>query len=145
MSTNILRVLVITSLMLVSGIVSQDCLAQDSKTKCETTGPNDVFTVVEQMPQYPGGEKARVDFMMKNLKYPKSAQKSGLQGTVYVSFIVEKDGSIKKAEVIRGIGTACDQEALRVVKMMPKWKAGKQRGKTVRTKYTLPISFSLGK
>ncbi len=102
-----------------------------------------VFTVVEDMPQFPGGESSRVKYMMENLKYPEAAKEKGLQGTVYVSFVVEKNGSVGNVKVIRGIGGGCDEEAFRVVKAMPKWTSGKQNGEPVRVLFNLPIQFKL--
>lgn len=102
-----------------------------------------VFVVVEDQPQFPGGEKARKQYLANNVEYPQLARESGIEGTVYVSFVVEKDGSITDVRVLRGIGGGCDKEAVRVVKDMPKWKSGKQRGKAVRVKFQMPIRFTL--
>jgi periplasmic protein TonB len=99
--------------------------------------------MVDQMPQFPGGEEARMQYMAKSITYPKEAMDKGLQGVVYVSYVVEKDGSITNAKVVRGIGGGCDEEALRVVKTMPKWTPGKQNGKLVRVQFNMPISFKL--
>ncbi len=109
----------------------------------KNTGPNEVFTVVETMPQFPGGDEARMTYLMNTIQYPEAAKKEGQQGTVFVSFIIEKDGSIKDAKVLRGIGKECDQEALRVIKGMPKWVPGKQRGEEVRVQFNMPIKFKL--
>jgi len=103
----------------------------------------EIFVIVEQTPEYPGGDEARLNFLRNNIKYPQMAREAGIQGTVYVSFTVEKDGSITQVKVLRGIGGGCDEEAIRVTKMMPKWKAGKQRGKEVRVSYNMPIKFTL--
>ena len=103
----------------------------------------EVFTVVENMPQFPGGEEARIKYMMENLKYPEAAKKEGLQGTVYVSFVIGKDGQIADAKILRGIGKACDAEALRVVSEMPKWIPGTQKGQAVRVQFNMPIKFTL--
>jgi TonB family protein len=104
---------------------------------------DEVYTVVETMPQFPGGEEARIKYMINAIKYPEAAKKQQLQGTVYVSFIVEKDGSISDTKVLRGIGKLCDEEAIRVIEAMPKWTPGLQNGKTVRVKFTIPIQFKL--
>jgi len=109
-------------------------------------GNNDesgVFTVVENMPQFPGGSEALIDYMRKNVKYPEAAKKKGVQGIVVVSFIVEKDGSIGDSKILKAVGNGFDQEAMRVVNEMPKWKPGTQNGKTVRVQFTLPVSFKL--
>jgi len=103
----------------------------------------EVFVIVEQVPEYPGGDEARLNFLRNNIKYPQMAREAGIQGTVYVSFVVEKDGSVTQVKIARGIGGGCDEEAIRVTKMMPKWKAGKQRGKEVRVSYNMPIKFTL--
>ena len=103
----------------------------------------DLFTVVEQMPEFPGGEQAMNDFLLKNLKYPQMAKDKGIQGKVWLSFVVDKDGTIKDVEVLRGIGGGCDEESVRVVKLMPKWKPGYQSGKPVMVKFRFPINFIL--
>ena len=103
----------------------------------------EIFVIVEQVPEYPGGDEARLNFLRNNIKYPQMAREAGIQGTVYVNFTVEKDGGITQVKIARGIGGGCDEEAIRVTKMMPKWKAGKQRGKEVRVSYNMPIKFTL--
>ena len=102
-----------------------------------------IFSVVEESPSYPGGDDARMKYLKDNLKYPQLARESGIDGTVYIEFIVERDGSISKPVIKRDIGGGCGDEALRVVKSMPKWAPGKQRGKPVRTQFVLPIKFIL--
>ncbi|MFA5971881.1 MAG: energy transducer TonB [Lentimicrobiaceae bacterium] len=102
-----------------------------------------VFTVVEEMPSFPGGEAERNKFLAENIVYPQQAVENGIQGTVYVSFIVNSDGKIEDVKILRGIGSGCDEEALRVLKMMPPWHPGKQNGRTVRVRYTMPVSFKL--
>jgi TonB family protein len=104
---------------------------------------NDVFVVVEEMPEYPGGMGELMKFLGANIRYPASALKAGIQGRVYVNFVVDTDGSIKDVTVLRGIGGGCDEEAIRVVSMMPKWVPGKQKGKEVRVAYNLPVKFSM--
>lgn len=103
----------------------------------------EIFTVVETMPSFPGGDIARIKFLQKNIKYPQMARESQIQGTVYVTFVVETDGSVTDVRVLRGIGGGCDEEAVRVIKMMPKWNAGQQRGKPVRVQFNMPIKFTL--
>ena len=102
-----------------------------------------VYQIVEEMPQYPGGENALMDYVSKNVVYPKEAQEKGISGRVFVSFIVEKDGSVNEVKVMRGIGGGCDEESVRVIKAMPKWKPGKMKGKPVRVSYMMPITFRL--
>jgi TonB family protein len=119
---------------------------QTSETKyVAVPGSNeqDVFTVVEEMPEYPGGQDAMVKYMVSSIVYPAEAKQKKIEGTVYVSFIVEKDGSVTHVKVIRGIGGGCDEESVRVVKGMPKWIPGKQRGKTVRCQFNLPVKYAL--
>lgn len=102
-----------------------------------------IFTIVEQNPEFPGGYGELQKYLAKNIKYPSLARDAGIQGTVYVTFEVAKDGTVKSAKVLRGIGGGCDKEALRVVSRMPKWKPGKQRGKPVRVQFNLPVKFTL--
>lgn len=109
----------------------------------EEVAEAEIFTVVEESPQFPGGHDARLKFLEENIHYPDEARNSLVQGTVYISFVVEKDGSITDIRVLRGIGAGCDEEAVRVIKLMPRWKPGKQRGKPVRVHFNLPIKFSL--
>lgn len=109
----------------------------------EESDENEIFEVVEQNPMFPGGEKALMEWLTKNLKYPSVAQENGIQGRVLVSFVVNKDGSIVDPKVVRSVDPSLDKEAIRVVSAMPKWAPGKQRGKTVRVKYSLPVTFRL--
>jgi protein TonB len=102
-----------------------------------------IFTVVESMPGFPGGEAARIEYLNENIKYPQMARESGIQGRVFVTFVVERDGSVTDVKVLRGIGGGCDEEAIRVIKNMPKWEPGKQRGKPVRVQFNMPILFKL--
>jgi len=109
----------------------------------EVIEEEEIFTIVEKMPEFPGGLKALFGYLKKKLKYPAMAKDAGIKGKVYVTFIVDKDGSITNVEVLRGIGGGCDEEAIKVVKEMPKWEPGRQRNKPVRVQYNLPISFIL--
>lgn len=109
----------------------------------EWIGPDDVFVVVEDMPLFPGGEDALFRFIGERMVYPPEAIDAGVQGTVYLTFVVEKDGSISGLQVMRGIGYGCDEEALRVLAEMPHWTPGRQRGANIRVRYTLPIRFKL--
>ncbi len=101
-----------------------------------------IFQVVEEMPEFPGGMAECMKFLAKNIKYPTIAQENGVQGRVIVQFVVNKDGTIVDPVVVRSVDPYLDKEALRVIKAMPKWKPGKQRGKAVRVKYTVPVTFS---
>ena len=102
-----------------------------------------VFVVVEEMPEFPGGEIALRTYIAKAIVYPTVAQENGIQGKVFVTFVVNKDGSVSNAKIARGVDASLDAEALRVVSTLPKWKPGKQRGVPVRVSYTVPISFKL--
>jgi len=102
-----------------------------------------IFTVVEEMPGFPGGEGKLFEYLQKNIKYPPVARENGIQGRVYVTFVVDKDGKIKDAKILRGIGGGCDEEALRVIRTMPQWKAGRQNGRSVQVQYNLPVNFTL--
>ena len=103
----------------------------------------EVFQVVEQMPEFPGGMEKLMDYLSKNIKYPSMAQENNIQGRVIVEFVVNKDGSIVEPKVMRSVDTSLDNEAMRVIKLMPKWTPGKQRGKAVRVRYTVPVLFRL--
>lgn len=102
-----------------------------------------VFFIVEDMPEFPGGQLALRKFIALAVKYPVIAQENGIQGKVFVNFVVAKDGSVTNAKIARGVDASLDKEALRVVNSLPKWKPGKQGGKPVRVSYTVPINFQL--
>ncbi|MBQ8703539.1 MAG: energy transducer TonB [Bacteroidales bacterium] len=102
-----------------------------------------IFTVVENDPEFPGGMEALYKYLRDNIKYPQLARDNNITGKVYVTFVVERDGSIANPRVLKDIGGGCGQEAIRVVKSMPKWSPGKQRGKAVRVQFNLPVSFNL--
>lgn len=102
-----------------------------------------IFTVVEQQPEFTGGMAALGQYLQKNLRYPAAAQRANVAGRVFVSFVVNTDGSIQDVQVLKGLGFGTDEEAQRVVKSMPKWRPGKQSGRPVRVKYNLPINFTL--
>lgn len=102
-----------------------------------------VFDVVEQMPSFPGGPSALMEWLSNNVKYPVVAQENGVQGRVVVSFVVERDGSITDVKVVRGVDPSLDREASRVVRAMPRWIPGKQNGSAVRVKYNVPVAFRL--
>lgn len=102
-----------------------------------------IFTVVEQMPMFPGGDGALMGYLRDNIHYPTVAAENGVQGRVVVGFVVERDGSITDVKILRGVDPSLDREAMRVVKSMPKWTPGKQNGSAVRVKYQVPVSFRL--
>lgn len=104
---------------------------------------NEIYTIVESMPQYPGGDDAMYDYLKNNLQYPEMAKDAGIQGIVYVTFVVEESGEISNVRVLRGIGGGCDEAAVNLIKSMPYWEPGYQRGKAVRVQYNLPIRFVL--
>lgn len=103
----------------------------------------EIVIFVEEQPQFPGGEEALYTYLHDNIKYPQLARDNNITGKVFVQFVVEKDGSISNAKVMRDIGGGCGNEALRVVKSMPKWKPGKQQGRAVRAQFNLPVAFNL--
>ena len=103
--------------------------------------PDNVFTVVQKMPEFPGETSGLLEYLQKNVKFPQTLEDSDIEGTVIVSFIVRKDGSIDDVKVMRGVHPDLDAEAKRVVEAMPKWNAGTQNGKTVNVRYVLPIKF----
>ena len=104
-----------------------------------------VFVVVEKSPEFPGGNDSLYAFIGRNIKYPEMAKKNKIEGRVFVTFVVEKDGQVSSAKILRDIGGGCGEEALRVVNSMPKWKPGTQRGNPVRVQFNLPIMFQLQK
>ena len=128
---------------------------EDNDTKVEIAAPvqqvveeeeveEEIFVVVEKMPEFPGGQAALFKYLSENVKYPVIAQENGIQGRVICQFVVNTDGSIVNVEVVRSGGDASlDKEAVRVIKSMPKWHPGQQRGKPVRVKYTVPVNFKL--
>ena len=104
---------------------------------------NEIFQIVEEMPQFPGGEPKLMEYLSENIQYPQKALEAGIQGRVFVGFVVEPDGSISNVKLLRGIGGGCDEEAIRVIESLPKWEPGKQRGKAVRVAYQLPVFFRI--
>jgi TonB family protein len=134
------------------GVDKTILVVETDETKAETPETNtavgtfepvqgDVFDVVEEMPQYPGGPQALFEFLSNNVKYPEEAEKAGIQGRVIATFVVETDGSISQPTIVKSVDPLLDAEALRVINAMPKWKPGKQNGELVRVKYTVPLSF----
>ena len=103
---------------------------------------NRVYTVVEEMPKFPGGDEKLFEFLSR-IRYPIKAREEGISGRVYITFIIDENGNIKEPKVLRGIGGGCDEEALRIVKLMPAWIPGKQNGRSVAVQYNIPISFNM--
>lgn len=137
--------------ILVSFSLTEKIVAQDKPDKAVIKGSQNelqnredsIYIVVEKMPKFPGGDEARVKYMSENIRYPEMARKNGINGTVYITFIVEKDGKIANVKILRGIGGGCDEEAFRVIQNMPDWEPGQQKGEPVRTLFNIPIKFSL--
>jgi protein TonB len=123
-------------------VVSEE-VAVEKVEVIEVEEAKPVFTIVEEMPSFPGGESERNKFLADNIVYPQQATENGIQGTVYISFVVDSKGNVTDVKILRGIGGGCDEEALRVVKLMPKWHPGKQNGKQVRVLFNMPIYFKL--
>ncbi len=122
---------------------SEDMEVDYSDMDSEEEEEAPVFFIVEDMPEFPGGDAALQKYLGTAVNYPVIAQENGIQGRVYVKFVINTDGSVTDVEIARGVDPSLDKEALRVVRDMPKWKPGKQRGKAVRVSYTVPINFVL--
>ena len=132
--------------MILLSMMAVLCLMTASAQKTVVSQSNqNVYDQPEQMPEYPGGMPAMIDFLQTNLQYPQDAIKQKVEGRVMVMFVVETDGSLSNVRVARKVFPSLDAEALRVVKTMPKWKPGKEKGKAVRVNYTLPVVFSIKK
>lgn len=114
-----------------------------SPVQMEQSNEPKIFVEVEQMPMFPGGQKALMDYLAANIHYSDEMEETCAQGRVVVTFMVEKDGSITEPKVVKSVDPAFDEEALRVVGAMPKWRPGKQNGVCVRTRYTIPVSFRI--
>lgn len=132
------RLLATLSVLVLLFVANTNATAQNKKAANDK-----VLEKAEVMPEYPGGEQAMMKFVADNVKYPQDAIDKEISGRVLVSFVVEKDGSIGDVKVVKGIGGGCDEEAVRVVNAMPKWKPGMDKGKPVRVSYMMPITFKL--
>ena len=132
------RLLATLSVLVLLFVANTNATAQNKKAANDK-----VLEKAEVMPEYPGGEQAMMKFVADNVKYPQDARDKEISGRVLVSFVVEKDGSIGDVKVVKGIGGGCDEEAVRVVNAMPKWKPGMDKGKPVRVSYMMPITFKL--
>lgn len=124
-------------------VKEQVVVVEEAPKPVEKPQPEKIFEAVEQPAEFPGGQAALMKWLSSNIRYPENAQQNGVQGRVIVKFVVEKDGSISNAQVVKGVDKDLDQEALRVVKRMPKWQPGKNNGQAVRAYFTLPVSFKL--
>lgn len=120
-------------------------LGAQAQVQKGNTAPQDVFDVVEEMPVFPGGMQGMIKFLSENISYPKDAQEKKISGRVIISFVIDKDGSVGEVQTVKPLYPSLDEEAIRIVKSMPNWTPGKQKGQAVRVKYSLPISFSLDK
>lgn len=109
----------------------------------ETRDEGEIFMIVEEMPEFPGGTEALQKYLAQSVRYPVIAQENGIQGRVYIQFVINQNGEVTNATILRGVDPSLDREALRVVEAMPKWKPGKQRNRPVRVSYTVPINFVL--
>lgn len=132
------RLLATLSVLALLLMVNTNAMAQSKKIANDK-----VLEKAEVMPQFPGGDQAMMKFVSENVQYPEEAKEKEISGRVMVGFIVEKDGSISDVKIVKGIGGGCDEEAVRVVKAMPKWKPGKEKGKPVRVSYMMPFTFKL--
>lgn len=134
------KVLFVLALLLSAHTVMH---AQSNQRTERNASDEKIFDVVEQPPSFPGGQAALMSYLSKSVKYPEEALKNNVQGRVIVGFIVEKDGSVSNAKIIRSVDSALDKEAIRIVMSMPKWTPGRQNGRNVRTKYNVPVNFKL--
>ena len=135
-----MKKMILLSMMAVLGLMT----ANAQKTVISQSNQS-VYDQVEQMPEFPGGMPAMIEFLKTNLKYPKDAIKQQVGGRVMVMFVVETDGTLSNVRVAKKVFPSLDSEAVRVVKTMPKWKPGKEKGRPVRVNFTLPVVFSLKK
>ncbi|PKP03284.1 MAG: energy transducer TonB [Bacteroidetes bacterium HGW-Bacteroidetes-6] len=133
----------ILSSILVIILLSSGVLSAQSDTVKQASDTKEVFNLVEIQPEFPGGIDSLMRYLGSNIRYPIKARKKNIEGSVFISFIVEIDGSISNVKCLRGIGGGCDEEAIRVVSAMPNWEPGYQRGKPVRVQFNLPIRFVL--
>lgn len=135
------KLLLATRTNVVDSVPSKDPLPDPKENN--HTGTSKTFLWVEEMPEFPGGENAMLKYLSNNIKYPVDAREANITGIVYLSFIVDKEGEIKNIEILKGIGGGCEEEAMRVIKNMKKWKPGKQNGQSVNVQFKLPVSFTL--
>lgn len=129
-------------LIFICSLLSLNIFAQENG-RMEPVQGSDVFTIVEEMPEFPGGIEGMMKYLRENIKYPAEAKDTGASGTVYINFIVDTDGKIINSKILRGVNEPLNNEALRVINTMPLWKPGKQKGKAVKVSYNLPIRFAL--
>ena len=129
-------------------VQAQDAVVADApeieKVNSVQQDDDPIFTEVDEMPKFPNGDDALIRFLTENLKYPQDARDERIEGTVFVTFVVEKDGSVTDVRILRSVVSSLDEESIRVVKAMPKWKPGVIKGEPVRAQFTLPLRFVLG-
>lgn len=125
--------------------VYKEGVSQGGAVEYTSVGKEYLFTIVEQMPEFPGGDNALFKFLSDNVKYPRKARNKGITGKVYIHFVVDKEGNVTDISLLRGVSPEIDEEALRVMRLMPKWKPGYQNGRAVSVMYNLPINFTLRK
>ena len=134
------KILSIAFLLCANYGFAQDTINTTKQKACDN---GKIFTVVEQMPQFPGGKEGLHTYLASNIKYPTDLEGKQGKNTMYLTFVVEKDGSLTYFKILRGLSEAIDSEVMRVMKLMPKWIPGKQNGKLVCVQYTLPVNFSV--
>lgn len=136
------KIIALVSLVCLTALArAQQPVLQDTVSKKDTVDV--IFSIVEVEPQFPGGDEAMYSFLSKNIVYPSNAKEKGIEGVVVVGFVVEKDGRVSNIKVIRSVHESLDAEAVRLVKAMPRWVPGRQRGVAVRTRFLLPFNFQL--
>ena len=128
------------TLLIIALFIGIGAFAQTTESK---NTPPEPGTLVETQPEFPGGQMEMMRFIQKEVKYPEDAKEMGIQGKVYISFTVNKEGTLEEVKILRGVSTSIDKESLRVVKAMPKWTPGTQQGVNVKVRYNLPINFRL--
>ena len=127
----------------IEAVAIEEAVAEVKEEVIEVEEKKPIFRIVEEMPSFPGGDEPRVKFLRDNIMYPQMAKENNIQGTVYITFVVDSKGHVTDVKILRGIGGGCDEEAIRVVKLMPPWNPGKQNGKSVRVQFNMPIRFTL--
>ncbi|MEI7660791.1 MAG: energy transducer TonB [Bacteroidota bacterium] len=125
------------------GAAAAEAREKTTASPVQPAKAGEIFNFIEEMPQFPGGEEAMLKFLQENLAYPEAAREDGIQGKVFLTFVVETDGSLTDMKAVSRLGGGCDGEALRVLKIMPKWIPGRQRGVPVRVRFNLPVKFTL--
>ena len=140
------NIFIIITLLFVSNILfGQTIKTSEASKKGDKTAQQEVFLIVEEMPSYPGGEKAMYTYLKHNLILPDEARSAKIDSQVFITFVVDKQGNIKDVEVLDVIGYGCDEEAIRVIENMPQWEPGRQGGEPVAVKFRMPIEFSYKK